>query len=266
MELGISVVSVTPLLHPGDIGLLCQSKIKTFELHPAIFGDGGDAVKRQLKESLAQAGKRAVSYHIPFGWQYDISMGEEAARKSSMAEVRGFLAEAQFFGCSTVVLHCSFEPIPERERKRRMIQLRTSLLELAGDLHACNLTMALELLPRSCMGNSVMELLQILENMPDCYGICLDVNHFMDQYRSIPESILLLGSRIYALHISDYDGIDEKHWLPGTGVIQWREVIRALRKINYQGSFHYEINPAADTTAGSIQIIEQNYQELFAQD
>lgn len=265
MKLGISVISVTPVLRPGDIELLCQSKIETFELHPAIFGDGGDAVKLQLKESLTQAGKRAVSYHIPFGWKYDISMGEESARQSAVAEIRRFLDEVNFFGCSTVVLHCSFEPIPERERKRRMIQLRASLLELAKDLHARNLRIALELLPRSCMGNTVMELLQILENMPECYGICLDVNHFMDQYRSIPESILLLGSRIYALHISDYDGIDEKHWLPGTGVIQWQEVIRALQKINYQGSFNYEINPPADTTNGSIQMIEKNYCDLFAQ-
>lgn len=265
MRLGISVVSVAPVLQAGDIELLCQSKIETFELHPAIFGAGDEAVKRQLKESLAASGKRAASYHIPFGWQYDISMGEEAKRQSALTEVRGFLAEAQYFGCSTVVLHCSFEPIPDRERKRRMIQLRTSLLELAKDLYDRNLSMALELLPRSCMGNSVMELLQILENMPACYGICLDVNHFMGQYRSIPESILLLGSRIYALHISNYDGIDEKHWLPGTGIIQWREVIRALCKIDYPGSFNYEINPPADTVAGSIQIIEQNYPELFAQ-
>jgi len=264
MRLGISVVSVTPVLGEDDIELLCQSSIETFELHPAVFSEGGEPLKAKFKSSLAAAGKRAVSYHIPHGWEYDISMGEESERLAAVVEVRRFLTEARSFGCSMVVLHCSFEPIPERERKRRMIQLRTSLLELAQDLSDCDLSMALELLPRSCMGNTVMELLHILENMPACYGICLDVNHFMDQYRAIPESILLLGARIFALHISDYDGIDEKHWLPGDGIIQWPEVIRALRKVGYHRSFNYEVTPPAATTDGAIKRIEQNYRELFA--
>ena len=42
--------------------------------------------------------------------------------------------------------------------------------------------------------------------------------------------------------MSDYDLVDERHWLPGEGKINWKNVMAALEKIGYGGSFMYEIS------------------------
>ena len=100
---------------------------------------------------------------------------------------------------------------------------------------------ALELLPRLCMGNTAADLTAMFDGFPPVFGACLDVNHLMGQYRELPAVIDKLGTRLITLHISDYDGVDERHWMPGTGVIGWPGVIAALRDIGYHGPFNYEI-------------------------
>jgi hypothetical protein len=35
------------------------------------------------------------------------------------------------------------------------------------------------------------------------------------------------GRNIISLHISDDDGIDERHWYPGNGVLSWNEITEA---------------------------------------
>ena len=42
-----------------------------------------------------------------------------------------------------------------------------------------------------------------------------------------------LPPRIRSFHLSDYDGIDEAHWIPGTGIIDWPSVMAAVRAIRH---------------------------------
>jgi len=66
------------------------------------------------------------------------------------------------------------------------------------------------------------------------------------------------------LHLSDYDGIDEKHWMPGEGVIDWQAFMLALQEIDYTGPFNYEAKPHGDTPAEKIRDLEANFQMLTA--
>lgn len=49
-----------------------------------------------------------------------------------------------------------------------------------------------------------------------------------------------VGSRIKALHISDNGGVNEAHCMPGKGIIDWRQVIKAIKDINYTGTLNFE--------------------------
>jgi len=70
-------------------------------------------------------------------------------------------------------------------------------------------------------------------------GFCVDVNHFM---RERPEdAIRKLGNRVWSLHISDYDFVDERHWLPGEGSNDWTAILQALEDVGYKGPFLYEV-------------------------
>ena len=50
-----------------------------------------------------------------------------------------------------------------------------------------------------------------------------------------------MGKKIVTVHISDYDFIDERHWIPGTGKIDWKELISLLKAIDYEGPFMNEV-------------------------
>ena len=39
------------------------------------------------------------------------------------------------------------------------------------------------------------------------------------------------------LHVSDFDGVDERHWMPGKGIVDWNDVIAALVEVGYEGPF-----------------------------
>ena len=72
-----------------------------------------------------------------------------------------------------------------------------------------------------------------------------------------------LGERSITLHISDYDGTDEKHWMPFLGVVDWGSFANALREIGYTGAFVYETMPEGDTVAEKLAIIETNFQHIL---
>lgn len=125
--------------------------------------------------------------------------------------------------------------------------------------------MAVELLPRTCLGRSAAELLYLLEGMDaQTAGVCLDTNHLMGDFASLPAIVRNLGPRLLTLHCSDYDGIDEKHWPPMRGVIDWHAFLAALREAGYCGPFHYEATLDGQTPAERLTFLADNFAKLVS--
>ena len=84
------------------------------------------------------------------------------------------------------------------------------------------------------------------EGFSDCFGVCMDTGH---TNKSLPypgqptpaEAIRRLGDRIKVLHLHDNDTLTDQHKIPGTGTIDWKSVIAALRDIRYDGVYNLEI-------------------------
>jgi sugar phosphate isomerase/epimerase len=96
--------------------------------------------------------------------------------------------------------------------------------------------LAIEWLPRTCIGNQEEELFALVEPFSASeVGILLDVNHVMARHAELPSIIGTLAPRLVAFHFSDYNGIDECHWVPGDsrGVIDWRGVMRAIQALGH---------------------------------
>ena len=51
-----------------------------------------------------------------------------------------------------------------------------------------------------------------------------------------------VGANIVSTHVSDYDKIDEKHWLPGEGVADFHAIFSALWDTGYSGPWLYELS------------------------
>lgn len=265
LELGVSISGIGEVLTIKMLELLEKSGIVTFEYRPEVFaGDYTGSVRAATKEMLERTGKKFITCHIPFSRLDDISDPQEEVRICAVTRLRQQLDEAYFFGCRIIVVHPSMEVGSSEPREIRIMQLRKSLHELAPALTAHGMVLALEWLPRHCMGNSLDELKRMLDRTDEkLFGICLDVNHMMGSYKELPRIVESIGKRLFNLHISDYDGVDEKHMLPGEGVIDWKAFVAALRKADYRGPFNYECRLFGENEAERIEMIEKNARELM---
>ena len=71
---------------------------------------------------------------------------------------------------------------------------------------------------------------------------CLDIGHaeMKGLDTSAPEMIRAIGNRLQALHIHDNDRWHDLHQIPFAGSIDWEEIIKALKEIDYKGEFTLE--------------------------
>ena len=106
--------------------------------------------------------------------------------------------------------------------------------------------LAVEDLPRTCLGNCSAEILELTRGH-DALKVCFDTNHLLGG-EDPAAFVRAVGHKLVTLHVSDYDFIDERHWLPGEGDIDWNSIVEALRDVDYQGVFMYEISPKCPKT------------------
>ncbi len=120
-----------------------------------------------------------------------------------------------------------------------MKRVTASLCELCDAAARYGAVLAVEDLPRTCLGNSAGEI-QALLAADDRLRVCFDTNPLLGGQKP-QDFIRALGEKIVTTHFSDYDGVDEKHWLPGEGVIDWGAVMDAFDEIGYADSVLYEV-------------------------
>lgn len=252
-----------------DIQAIGESEIASFEFFERRFLDEQppevrDAFFKMLKET----GKRIVSIHLPFGPDFDLSRTDEAAREKAVALLLPYLDLAVEYGCDYLVLHGSDGAIPAETRAGRLQNLKRSLQEFVDPLRQRSLVMAIELLPYDCLGNTAAEMQEILSSVPgDVFKAVLDTNHVaIGNPKGPADAARILGDKIVGLHISDNNGIDEMHWLPGDGVVDFGELSAALREIDYQGYYTYESVIPGATVPERCRRLADNFKTIFAED
>ena len=73
------------------------------------------------------------------------------------------------------------------------------------------------------------------------------------------EFVRALGSRIIALHVSDYDFINERHRMPYDGKNDWKGIMNTLKEAGYSGTWNYEVS----TDGRSAAEFTENYARLL---
>lgn len=181
------------------------------------------------------------SIHLPFGEGWDLAALEREYRETTIQKMKQWLEFAVEWGAKVAVVHPCLEPILSEERQQKLDNARESLSELGKFAAEKGIKLAVECLPRSCLGNTSEEIIY-LTNTPELY-VCCDANHLF--YEKPQDFIRTLGEKVITTHMSDWDGKDERHWLPGQGINEWREICSALNGIGYQGPFLFEVQKSA---------------------
>ena len=76
----------------------------------------------------------------------------------------------------------------------------------------------------------------------DC-GVCIDAFHLNIEEADMYQSILNAGDRIYDFHIAD-----NNRMAPGQGALDWKKIVKTLKKAGYKGALTVEFVAPIDRT------------------
>ena len=188
---------------------------------------------------VRESGLRVAAYHIPFGKYWDISATDETIRSGAVQAVAAMMELVSDHEGKNVVLHPSWEPIADAEREAHIAACIRSLEELAPLAARAGKRIALEDLPRTCLGHTSEEMARLTREGTLC-GVCMDTTHL---FHETPQDFLdRCGKWVINAHLSDYlNGQDECHWVPGTGSLNWRAIFEKLFAFGYVGTFNFEV-------------------------
>lgn len=203
------------------------------------------------------------SLHAPYGSFYDPSSPDDEIRKNAIAAYSDAIEAAHNLGAGIVVAHPGANTEYDVYRDSRLgfcVDTYKHIADFAGER---GIKLALEPLPKNEVGNTLDELLWIVENIGrQNVGINFDVNHLFPA-DAIPGLIRKAGEMILSVHISDQDD-QERHWLPFTGKLNWKEVLKALADSGYKGPLVYETHIKEAQTCEDVgRVVMENYQELI---
>lgn len=210
----------------------------------------------EVKKWIDEAGLKVWSCHLPFSRQLDISVLDPQQREENVLFMERMIRLAAIFDPQRLVLHPSSEPIADNERATRMQNSANSIGRLALAAKEIGAVLCIENLPRTCLGRNSDEILQLIANYPEVM-VCFDSNHLLKEDHA--HFFEQAGNRIGTIHASDYDRKDERHWLPGKGIIDWPDFLRKLKQSGYNGVFMYEIR---SSEVGSVQQIVKAHHEI----
>lgn len=203
----------------------------------------------QTERNARETGIQLWSFHLPFApfSENNIASPDKAVREKTIEMQKEYIQKMGNIGIGIAVIHPSGEPIGAEMREEMLKYSADSLAQLAEEGEKCGVTIAVEDLPRTCLGRNSAEIKRLI-SADDRLRVCFDTNHLLSQ--PIKEFIEDIGDKIITTHFSDYDFKNERHWLPGEGQIDWKELIETLEKVGYSGPILYElglVTPAVGT-------------------
>lgn len=177
------------------------------------------------------------SMHLPY-CTIDISAGDAVKQQETVSYVAEFIKKGADIGIDKFVMHPSVEPIDPSVRAEHKKRAMDSLNKLAEIAHEAGGMLCVENLPRTCLCNTTEETAEIL-SVNEKLRVCYDTNHLLNNDNV--NFMKTFADKIVTIHVSDCDFINERHWLPGEGKVNWIEIMDTLQEIGYAGVFMYEI-------------------------
>ena len=157
-----------------------------------------------------------------------VGAAELSLRRDPDVDIRGVAVMCRRHGIRLWSCHLPYTPREEMDISIPDPQIRAEGAVIAAE----------DMIP-SCIGRDIGEM-QTLLAANDKLRVCFDVNHLLVD--SHADFVHALGDKIVTVHISDYDGVNEQHWLPGEGVIDFPAVYSLLRGCGYEGVWIYELS------------------------
>ena len=264
LDLGVSVRLFEPYgkneNYLRDLKEIRRQGFKSVEV--TLGKVGGYKVNMEQCMMQVEDGLKAVqdeglvlnSIHMPFQRFIYISSNDEAVRSWVIGEFLRLIEICDNYNPLHYVFHSKVGRKDEPDWTLRKPALLRSFRQMVD---ATKNNICIENMVGS-FPSTVADMLEVLQQVENG-KCCIDANHFLQD--DLTEATLALGKWVKTIHVSDYDGAYEKHWLPKQGVNNWMKFIGALEKIGYQGDFIYEVYQ--EKYGYTFEEIRRNYEELF---
>lgn len=193
-----------------------------------------------LRTVCAKYGVRIWTFHLPYSPFSRVDLSSPALADDTVRYYGEIIKKGTALGVYKYVVHPSGEPVDEDAEGRavRMETAKRSLSALAEIADEYGAVIAVEDLPRSCLGRNAEEMHELLSAHP-LLCVCVDTNHLLTENPA--DFIRAFGDKVVTLHLSDYDQMNERHWISGEGIIDWQDILSALKEIDYDGIWLYEV-------------------------
>ncbi|MFH1613260.1 MAG: sugar phosphate isomerase/epimerase family protein [bacterium] len=244
MKLSLSTYIIEKYSLLSNLSKIADLPIKNLEIWGNFEDHFNFLSKRETNKLLKDLNKydlKVVSLHAPYG--LDIAAFDEKERKKNVSMIKKSIDCLSNLNGEFLVLHGSkkAEYIPSfQEKKEKSIISLKEILEYAISK---NKKIALENLFNVFFYTTSEKLLDVINKFKSPFlGVCVDVGHInLISNINVIKEISEYQGKIFNIHLSDNDGILDKHLHLNKGNIDWKNIFKKLKKINYQGYYTLEI-------------------------
>jgi sugar phosphate isomerase/epimerase len=196
-------------------------------------GYGSVAGLQRLAGLQASTGVGITSVHAPF--RHDMASPDSSTRESAVRDVLMAARAAAALGAGVVIVHphSRLETVDEETMRTIICSIGSILDGVPPDVR-----IAVENLPSLCSPAALEALLN--EFPQDRVGFCYDSSHHSLRPRQF-DFLGAFGDRLICVHISDNQGEQDDHQIPGEGVIDWHDFASRFGRLRYREPFLLEV-------------------------
>ncbi|MCO5388225.1 sugar phosphate isomerase/epimerase family protein [Desulfosporosinus sp.] len=221
----------------------------------SIWWEDEDTPWPMKKESMPQLvrdmGIFVENIHVPFNESGALWSEQKSVRTNIIKSHLNWLNACADHQIPIMVMHLTEQgnhPAPNRSGLESMLEL-VKVAEGLGVKIAIENTLRSDNVP------------YILERIDSKYlGFCYDSSHYNLTDKLDFHLLDRYGGRLMSTHLSDNDGLKDRHWLPGQGIIDWTKVANHF-PTSYRGCLTLEAYATKEEREDSPQnFLEKAYQ------
>jgi len=214
---------------------------------------GGE--KKNFTRLVQEAGLILENIHLPYTDCNNFWHSCESKRNSMVDQCLAWLDECVKYEIALLVMHVT-DGFAEPGPKKYGVESMTKIVRAAEEL---GIVIGVENTGRPEYVDLILQEIQ-----SDYLGLCYDSSH--DWLCSPSKGGLLdtWGHRLVATHFSDNDGLKDRHWLPGEGIIDWDKIGSLFPRETYRGFLALEVHPQEeDLKKDPRDFLARAYQSLL---
>lgn len=214
-----------------------------------IFFDGTvrdmEKLLKRIKIAAENAGIEISQTHGPWRWPPQDATEED--RSERFEKMVRSLEGTAMVGCADMVIH-PVMPFGDNQNPdpERFMEINLEFFNrLTLKAREYGVTIDFENMPMPALTlASPHQILDFAKQIDSPYfRVCLDTGHCTMLKVDPGQAVREIGKQyLRVLHVHDNNGVSDLHWLPETGVIDWKNFSAALHEIGFDGVFSLETN------------------------